>query len=151
MSKRELLFSLTAKDFKWEYYRASGPGGQHRNKRDTACRCTHEPSGGVGISADERHQRRNRETAFRRCVSSEKFKLWHRIECAKILKGFKTKEEIEAMVDKELNNLENLKVELKDAKGKWYQVNFNDIEDMIDEELDILTDVKEDLKHERII
>lgn len=53
-------------ELKWEFFRASGPGGQHRNKVATAVRLTHLPSG-VTVSASERRsQARNREVALRR-------------------------------------------------------------------------------------
>jgi len=45
MSKKELLFSLTKKDFKVETFRGSGAGGQHRNKTDSAVRIKHPASG----------------------------------------------------------------------------------------------------------
>ena len=32
---KELLFSLNSKDFKWDFFKTSGPGGQNKNKRDT--------------------------------------------------------------------------------------------------------------------
>lgn len=50
------------------FYRASGPGGQHRNKVETAVRIYH-PSSGITVRAsDHRSQSRNRELAFERLI-----------------------------------------------------------------------------------
>jgi protein subunit release factor A len=51
-----------------EVFRASGPGGQHVNKTESALRLTHPPSGVVVTSQDSPSQHRNRETAFERLV-----------------------------------------------------------------------------------
>src|SRR5439155_13790154 len=49
-----------------ETYRASGPGGQHRNKTESAVRMTHRPSGIVRVATEHRSQLRNRELALER-------------------------------------------------------------------------------------
>jgi ribosome-associated protein len=49
-----------------DVFRASGPGGQHVNKTQSALRLTHLPSGVVVTSQDSPSQHRNRETAFER-------------------------------------------------------------------------------------
>ena len=49
-----------------DVFRASGPGGQHVNKTESALRLTHPPSGVVVIAQDSSSQHRNRETAFER-------------------------------------------------------------------------------------
>lgn len=57
-------FSVTKKDLKIQYYRGTGPGGQHRNKTDTACRITHIPTGITTQSQQFKSQTQNRKEAF---------------------------------------------------------------------------------------
>src|SRR5437016_10737455 len=47
-------------------YRASGPGGQKRNKTDSAVRLRHGPSGIMVIAEESRSQIENRARALRR-------------------------------------------------------------------------------------
>ncbi len=47
-------------------YRASGPGGQHRNKTDSAVRLRHKLSGVTAIGEDSRSQSENKHHAVRR-------------------------------------------------------------------------------------
>ena len=49
-----------------EVFRASGPGGQHVNRTESALRLTHPPSGVVVIAQDSPSQHRNRDIAFAR-------------------------------------------------------------------------------------
>jgi hypothetical protein len=51
-------------------YRASGPGGQHRNKTDSAVRLRHRPSGITAIGEDSRSQSENKLHAVRRLRSA---------------------------------------------------------------------------------
>jgi hypothetical protein len=47
-------------------YRASGPGGQKRNKTSSAVRLRHEPTGLIVIAEESRSQHENRARALRR-------------------------------------------------------------------------------------
>jgi len=47
------------------FYKSSGPGGQRKNKRETAVRLFHPPSGITVIATKHRSQAKNRELAFK--------------------------------------------------------------------------------------
>lgn len=117
---KELLFSVTASDCRFDYMRGTGPGGQKRNKTESKVRCTHVASGAVGESDETRDQNKNKRLAFLKMSNTDSFKNWHRIEIAKrmgLLQG------IEQFVDDAMQE-RNLRVEVKED-NRWVVVTPN--------------------------
>jgi len=114
MKKRELLFTVTAKDCVLETFRSGGKGGQNQNKRNTGVRFKHKPSGAVGECRNFRTQLQNKREAFRRMAESERFQSWVRVQAAKAAGQPSIEERVEKAMDSR-----NIRVEIKDDKGRW--------------------------------
>jgi len=111
---KELLFSVTKKDLKIDYYSGTGAGGQHRNRHMLACRIQHPESKTLVTCGEHKSKERNLRQAFKQLIEHPKFKKWHKIKTAEMLLSKEDKEkrrlEIEKKVD-EMMREENLKIE----------------------------------------
>ena len=115
---KKLLFSVTKKDLRIDYYKGEGKGGQKKNKTENCCRITHLASGAVGKSEEGRSKEYNKKNAFKRMIETEEFIKWHRLQTAKHLG-------VQNQIEKEIEEAmrpANLLVEGKDEKGRWTKI-----------------------------
>ena len=108
----KVVYRVPPKDLRIETFKGSGPGGQNRNKRETAVRIIHVPSSSIGQSQDERSQAQNKKKALNRLVETSSFKAWARTTAAMIAQGYSN---IDQKIDRLLKE-ENLKVEFFDPE-----------------------------------
>jgi protein subunit release factor B len=111
---RELLFSITRKDLKIEFFSGTGAGGQHRNKHQNCVRMCHPESGARSTGQSHKERPSNLAEAFRSLIGSTAFKMWQAWKIKEIQTGKTLEQEIE-----EAMAARNLKVEYN-HKDQWY-------------------------------
>jgi peptide chain release factor 1 len=143
--KKELLFSLTKKDFIVEYYNGTGDGGQNRNKVATACRIHHPASGAMSTCQEERTQKVNRERAFKRLLEKPRFKKWLKIETARRMGALQN---IDERVEREIKNV---KIEVRGEDGKFTVVDGQYFIDLEQNALEALEQLRQKRRSSREI
>ncbi|MDB4330243.1 peptide chain release factor-like protein [bacterium] len=114
--ERELLVSVSLKDCDVKPYKGSGPGGQKKNKTESAIRIVHRDSGAVGQCENHREQIKNKKEAFLRMIETKEFKSWLKIANARATGELAR---IEKRVEQEMKKVVT---EIKDEKGRWKKV-----------------------------
>ncbi len=66
MKKYSIDLKNLKKEVRLDYYKSSGPGGQHKNKTMSCVRLYHKPTGTRVIATESRSQIKNRELAYKR-------------------------------------------------------------------------------------
>lgn len=129
MKDKTPILSVTKKDFRFDFYKGSGAGGQKRNKTENCCRITHIDSGAVGKSEDGRSKQHNIEIAFKHCVETPIFQKWLRMETMRKAGELAL---IEEEVERSLK-AKNIKIEVHNENGLWKEVKENEL---IEEEME---------------
>jgi hypothetical protein len=128
---KQLLFSLTKKDFIVEPFKGSGNGGQNRNKVMSCCRIKHPASGAVAEGKEQRDFPQNKKMAFKRLIERPEFQKWFKIQCSKSIGNYI---DIDKWVNEQMS-INNLKFETK-INGKWTKIDVLDITDIDYDELE---------------
>ena len=113
---KELLFSITKKDFKIHWFSGTGAGGQSRNKNQLCVRLQHPESGTQTTGQSHKSRQANLREAFTSLIKHPTFKAWH----SRKVWGLMSEKTIDELVMESMHE-DNLKVEGKDD-GKWKEL-----------------------------
>lgn len=70
--RKKLALSLDDKDLRYDFFKSTGAGGQHRNKTMSAVRITHLPTKIFSVSSAERSQFSNKDFALEQLIEKLK-------------------------------------------------------------------------------
>lgn len=118
---------INENDVREDRYRASGAGGQHVNKTDSAIRLTHEPTGVVVQCQNERSQHKNRATAWK-MLRSKLAKIEEEKREAEEEERYKNKARV-GFGSQIRNYFLHPDQRVKDARTGFSMGNFNDVLD----------------------
>jgi len=113
---RQLLFSLTKKDFRVDWFSGKGGGGQKRNKTQNCCRIHHDESGAIRTEQSNKNRKNKIRKALQSLVKKTKFQIWHTKKCM----DMEGERSIDEIVD-DLMHPNNLKIEVWED-GEWREV-----------------------------
>ena len=115
VDRKKLLFSITKKDFKIDYFSGTGKGGQHRNKHQNCVRLHHIESGAVTTGQSYKERSTNKKEALKNLFSNPKFITWYNRKINEVIENKTLEEKVEEMMSSE-----NLKIEYK-IDNKWIE------------------------------
>ncbi len=134
---------IKPEDLRIDYYRASGPGGQYVNKRETAVRITHLPTKIVSSCQSERSQANNKKKAME-LLYSRLYKFYQQSQKKEVskIKGEKVSaswgNQIRSYVLHPYKLVKDLRTQIETAKIE--QVLNGDLDDFIEAEIRLKND-----------
>ncbi len=111
---RRPVLTLTKKDFDVSTFSTGGRGGQRQDHTNQGVRITHRASGVSAEGREHRSQAQNRQAAFQRLAADPRFRAWLSV-AADAAEGVESPED----AVERTTVPENLRVEVRDASGRW--------------------------------
>lgn len=128
--KKKLNLILNESDLRYDYFKSTGAGGQHRNKTMSAVRITHIPTKIFSVSAAERSQFSNKDYALEQLI--EKLKDYE--DALEKIKGDKMRQQILSKKETVLSFYYNHKLVVNENHG----VKSTQIKEILNGNLDLI-------------